>query len=78
MTYQPNHLDSSLIKLWLQLCKGPEPSGANWSEIRGVREQNGPGVVHELVKVNLAVSSKRLEIGGCQGQCMVFTMGRRS
>jgi hypothetical protein len=61
-TYKTNHLDTSRIEFILQLRKCTKLSGANGRKISGMREQDGPLVVKELVEVHIAMSSLRLEV----------------
>ena len=54
------------IELILQLRKSAELGRADWGEVGGVREENGPFVVEELVEVNVSVGGLCLEVGCCR------------
>ena len=61
---QPDHLDTSLLELILQLRECPELGRANGREVSGMREQNCPAIVDELVKIDISLRSLCLEVRG--------------
>ena len=64
-TNQPNHLDTALFKLILELCKGTEFGGAYGREVGRVGEEYRPAALDELVEVNVAMCGFGLEVGRC-------------
>lgn len=63
---QADELCTALGEFRLELGKCTELSGANWSVILGVREEDYPFVADELVEVDWAIGGLGLEVGGLE------------
>jgi hypothetical protein len=61
---ETDQLDTTLCEFWLKLCESSELSGANWSIIFGVGEENNPVVANELMKIDWAIGGLGLEVWG--------------
>jgi len=61
---QPDHLDASFFELATQLCKGAQLGRAHGRKVCWVAEQDRPGIVDELVEVDVAVGGFCLEVWG--------------
>lgn len=60
---QTDQLDTALGEFGLELGESSELSGADWSVILGVREEDDPAVADELMEVDGAFGSVSLEVG---------------
>jgi hypothetical protein len=61
--YQPDHLNTPLLKLLPHLRKRTEFCRAYWREIGGMAEENGPAASEPLVEVDLALGCAGFEVG---------------
>jgi len=62
VSYKPDHLYAALFKLILELRECAEFCGADWREVCGVREENRPTALDELVEVDIAMCRLRFEV----------------
>lgn len=65
---ESDQLGTTLSELGLKLCKGTKLSGADWSIILWVREEDNPVVTDKLVEVDRSVGGLGLEVGGSRSQ----------
>jgi hypothetical protein len=64
-SYQANHLYATAIELILELCERAELGCAYGREVGGVREEDRPAALNELVELNVSVGSLRCEVWCC-------------
>lgn len=55
-TYEADHLDAAGVEFRLEFRKGAQLGCADWGEVCGVAEEDGPFSVEEVVEVLVGVS----------------------
>lgn len=73
---EADDLDIALIELGLEAGDDTELSGANGSEVCGVREEDGPGVADEVVELDGALSGHGVKVGGDRAKAERVAVGR--
>lgn len=65
---ETDELHTTLGELGLELGEGTKLSGADWSVVLGVREEDNPFVANELVEVDGTVGGLGIKVGGDAAQ----------